>query len=105
MWGKNMGKRVGLSGLAAGLRLWVWAQADGDAGLNQANSMVRDYFDTAINLVYGIGGIVGLVGAIRVYIMWSNGEPHMGRVATAWFGACIFLVVVASVLKSFYGLT
>ena len=105
MWVKRWWKRAGLAGAAAGVRLLVWAQADGDAGINQANSMVRTYYDDAVNLMYAIGGVIGLIGAIRVYSMWSNGEPHMGRVAAAWFSGCIFLVVVATVIKSFYGLT
>jgi hypothetical protein len=31
------------------------------------------------------------------------GDPDTSRVAAAWFGSCIFLVVVATVLKSFFG--
>lgn len=99
------GKKVGLSVAAMGFRLLVWAQtADGNAGLSQADSLVRGYYQTATNLMYAIGGVVAIIGAIRVYTMWSNGEPHMGRVAAAWFSGCIFLVIVATVIKSFFGI-
>ena len=82
----------------------VGQTADGNTGISQANTMVRGYFQTATQLMYAVGGIVGIIGAIRVYLMWSHGDPHTSKVATAWFSACIFLVVVATVIQSFFGL-
>lgn len=76
---------------------------DGNAGINQATSQVKSYFDTGTNLMYAIGAIVGLVGAIKVYKKWNDGEHDTGKVASSWFGSCIFLVIVATVLKSFFG--
>jgi len=35
---------------------------------------------------------------------WNHGDHDTGKVAAAWFGSCVFLVVVATVLKSFFGL-
>jgi len=77
---------------------------DGDAGIRQATTMVRGYFDTGTSLMYAIGAVVGLVGAVKVYQKWNAGEPDTGKVAAAWFGSCIFLVVVATVLRSFFGI-
>ena len=79
--------------------------ADGNQGINQANTMVRGYFQTATQLMYAVGAIVGLIGAVRVYLLWSRGDPHTTNVATAWFSACIFLVLVATVIESFFGVT
>jgi hypothetical protein len=76
---------------------------DGNAGINQATSQVKSYFDTGTNLMYAIGAIVGLVGAVKVFKKWNDGEHDTGKVASSWFGSCIFLVVVATVLKSFFG--
>lgn len=78
--------------------------ADGNAGLTTAYNTVHGYFAGVTNLMYACGGIVGLIGAIRVYLLWSHGDPHTGKVAAAWFSACIFLVVVATVIQSFFGL-
>jgi hypothetical protein len=78
--------------------------ADGNTGINQANTMVRSYFDTGTNLMYAIGAILGLIGAVKVYSKWTHGDHDTGKVAAAWFSACIFLVVVATVIKSFFGL-
>jgi hypothetical protein len=77
---------------------------DGAAGIQEADTMVRSYFDVGINLMYAIGAIVGLIGAVKVYNKWSNGHPDTGQTAAAWFGSCIFLVIVATVLRSFFGL-
>lgn len=76
---------------------------DGQAGIQQATDMISGYFDTGTSLMYAIGAIVGLVGAVKVYQKWNAGEPDTGKVAAAWFGSCIFLVIVATVLKSFFG--
>lgn len=77
---------------------------DGDAGINQANTMIRDYFNTDVNLLYAVGGILGLIGAVKVYQKWSHGDHDTSKVAASWFGSCIFLVVVATLLRSFFGL-
>jgi hypothetical protein len=89
-----------LSGLLANLS--VYAQ-DGNAGINEATNQVRSYFATGTNLMYAIGAVVGLVGAVKVYQKWNGGDPDTGKVAAAWFGSCIFLVIVATVLSSFFG--
>lgn len=77
---------------------------DGSAGITQATTMVKGYFDAGCNLMYAIGAILGIVGAIKVFRKWNEGEPDTNKVAAAWFGSCIFLVVVATVIKSFFGL-
>jgi len=89
-----------LSGLLASLS--AYAQ-DGNAGINEATNQVRSYFATGTNLMYAIGAVVGLVGAVKVYQKWNGGDPDTGKVAAAWFGSCIFLVIVATVLSSFFG--
>jgi len=78
--------------------------ADGKAGITKANEMVRGYFVDGTNLMYAIGAIIGIVGAVKVYQKWSAGDNDVNKVASAWFGSCVFLVVVATVLKSFFGL-
>lgn len=77
---------------------------DGNAGIQQATTQVKGYFDAGCSLMYAIGAVVGIIGAIKVFNKWNAGEPDTNKVAAAWFGSCIFLVVVATVLKSFFGL-
>jgi hypothetical protein len=77
---------------------------DGNSGINQATTQVKSYFDSGCSLMYAIGAVVGIIGAIKVFNKWNAGEPDTNKVAAAWFGSCIFLVIVATVLKSFFGL-
>lgn len=46
--------------------------------------------------------LASLIGAIRVYSKFSSGDPDTGKTAGSWFGACVFLIVAATVLRSFF---
>jgi len=78
------------------------AHADGEAGINKATGEVKGYFNAGEQLMYAVGAILGLIGAVKVYTKWNAGEPDTSKVAASWFGSCIFLVVVATVIKSFF---
>src|ERR1700722_16002951 len=78
--------------------------ADGNAGINQANTLIRSYFTTGTQLMYAISAVIGLAGAIHVYVKMLRGHHDTQQAATAWFSACIFIAVVATVLQFFFGL-
>jgi len=103
---KNTITKAMLAGaLALLLALPLAASAqDGLAGINEANQQVRSYFDAGTDLMYAVGAILGLIGAVKVYQKWNAGDPDTGKVAAAWFGSCVFLVVVATVIQSFFGI-
>ena len=78
------------------------AQGNGSAGINEATQMVTSYFDPATQLIYAIGAVVGLIGGVKVYNKFSSGDPDTSKTAASWFGACIFLIVAATILRSFF---
>lgn len=78
------------------------AAGNGLSGINEATSMVTSYFDPGTKLVYAIGAVVGLIGGVKVYSKWSSGDPDTTKTAASWFGACIFLIVAATILRSFF---
>jgi len=80
----------------------VFAQGDGTAGITEATNMVTSYFDPGTKLIYAIGAVVGLIGGIKVYNKFSSGDPDTSKTAASWFGACIFLIVAATILRSFF---
>ena len=80
----------------------AFAQGNGLSGINQATSMVTSYFDPATKLIYAIGAVVGLIGGVKVYSRFSSGDPDTSKTAASWFGACIFLIVAATILRSFF---
>lgn len=77
---------------------------DGNAGILEANNKVRSYFASGTLLMYAVGAIIGLIGAVKVYQKWNAGDHDTGKVAAAWFGSCVFLVVVVTVIRAFFGI-
>ncbi len=93
---------ISVVAIAMALPEFAFSQ-DGLAGINQANQQVRSYFGAGVNLMYAVGALLGLIGAVKVYQKWNNGDPDTGKVAAAWFGSCVFLVLVATVIQAFFG--
>ena len=87
---------IGVSALASVQSLMAQA-ADGNNGITQANTMIRGYYDTATQLMYAVGAILALIGALRVYQLWGAPHGEAGKAAAGWFGSCVFLVVVSTV--------
>lgn len=48
---------------------------DGNAGINEANTKVRSYFASGTNLMYAVGSVMGLIGAVKVYSKWNSVDP------------------------------
>lgn len=80
----------------------VFAQNNGITGITDATNMVTSYFDPGTKLIYAIGAVVGLIGGVKVYGKFSSGDPDTSKTAASWFGACIFLIVAATILRSFF---
>ena len=77
--------------------------AGGGAGIDNATNAVKGYFSPAVNLMYAVGALLGIIGGVKVYSKWNQGDPDTTKVAAGWFGSCIFLVIVATILKGFFG--
>ena len=53
--------------------------------------MVNGYFEPAVKLIYAIGAVVGLIGAVKVYGKFSSGDPDTAKTCASWMGACVCL--------------
>ncbi|WP_436414963.1 DUF4134 domain-containing protein [Petrimonas sp.] len=96
-------KRIYLSAMTLLVTVFnLLAQGDGKSGITQATQMVTGYFEPATYLIYAIGAVVGLIGGVKVYSKFSAGDPDTSKTAASWFGACIFLIVAATILRSFF---
>ena len=80
----------------------AFPQGNGIAGISEATNMVTSYFDPGTKLIYAIGAVIGLIGGVKVYSKFSSGDPDTSKTAASWFGACIFLIVAATILRSFF---
>lgn len=94
-------KGIGFATTCLLINTFVFAQS-GATGMQAATKEVKEYFAAGTNLMYAIGALVGIVGAIKVYNKWSSGDQDTGKVAASWFGSCIFLIVVTAILKGFF---
>ena len=95
-------KKIMLLLLLTATAIGAYAQGNGIAGINEATKMVTSYFDPGTKLIYAVGAVVGLIGGIKVYNKFSSGDPDTSKAAASWFGACIFLIVAATILRSFF---
>lgn len=93
--------RIALGAIAS-VMITGQAFADGVSGINMANSELKTYVAPVSTLILAIGAIVGLIGGIRVYVLWNSGERDINKELMGWFGSCIFLVLVGTVIKAFF---
>ena len=98
----NNKKKITMLFLLTATAIGAYAQGNGMAGINEATKMVTSYFDPGTKLIYAIGAVVGLIRGIKVYNKFSSGDPDTSKTAASWFGACIFLIVAATILRSFF---
>ena len=95
-------KKIMMLFLLTATAIGAYAQGNGIAGINEATKMVTSYFDPGTKLIYAVGAVVGLIGGIKVYNKFSSGDPDTSKTAASWFGACIFFIVAATILRSFF---
>ncbi|UZR99621.1 DUF4134 domain-containing protein [Chondrinema litorale] len=78
----------------------LWAQ--GATGITTATTELKTYIDPVASLILIIGAVVGLIGGVRVYIKWNSGDQDVQKSIMGWFGSCLFLVLVGTVIKAFF---
>lgn len=76
----------------------------GQQAIDQATADLTGYVDTVGDLILAIGGLVGIVGGVRVYSKWNGGDKDINKDILAWGGSCVFLVLVSVFIKAFFGL-
>ena len=87
-----MKKKIFLSAALLAAVVSAYAQGNGQAGITEATNLITGY----------IGAVCGLIGGVKVYNKFSSGDPDTSKTAASWFGACIFLIVAATILRSFF---
>jgi hypothetical protein len=76
--------------------------ADGASALESLTTDLENYIDPVTKVVYIVAAVVGLVGALRVYTNWQNGKENVMATATGWLGACLFLLVANTVVRTMF---
>lgn len=80
----------------------LFAAATGVSAIDAVTAELTTYVDSIGDLVLIIGAIIGLVGGIRVYMKWNNGDQDVNKAMMGWFGSCIFLIMVGTIINAFF---
>ncbi len=74
----------------------------GATAISNAASDIKDYWDPLKLILKAVGGIVGLIGGLRVYNKWTNGDQDINKEVLAYGGAMVFLIVVPEFVGAFF---
>lgn len=77
---------------------------NGITGINAGITILKTYIAPIINLTMAIGGVVGIIGGIRIYNKWNSGDNDINKELMGWGGSCIFLIIAPLIVKGFFGL-
>jgi len=72
--------------------------------MQQAQQDLTSSFYSALNLALVIAGILGIIGAVRIYHNWQMGRPKITEEVAAWFFAALFMVLMGVFLRAVFGI-
>lgn len=78
--------------------------AQGGAAITSAANTIKTYWNPVKVLINVIGAVVGLIGGLRIYNKWTNGDQDINKEILGWGGACLFLFLVPTFVSAFFGI-
>lgn len=81
----------------------VLAQGDGAVALGTAATKIKAYVTNLKLLIYAVAAIVGLVGGLRIYNKWTNGDQDINKEVVGWGGAAVFVALVPTFVEAIFG--
>lgn len=91
--------------LAAGTYSKLMAQAsiqNANKALNEIASGVSGMFDSAWKVALAAAALVGIAGAIHVYIKWHKGDPNVTSAIAGWIGAIVVIILMGVALQTVF---
>ena len=79
--------------------------AQGETAIVKASTAIKAYWGNLVTLTQVIGGIVGLIGGLRIYNKWTNGDQDINKEILGWGGACLFLILAPVFIGAFFNMT
>lgn len=80
----------------------VFATSTGSTAVTSAANTIQGYWPAITTLSKSIGGVVGVIGGIRIYNKWSNGDQDINKELLGWGGACLFLILAPTFVSAFF---
>lgn len=65
----------------------------------------NSYIPAVQKVIYAIAGVVGLGGAVSIYIKMNNEEQDIKKSIMLLIGSCVFLIAIAQALPAIFGVT
>lgn len=80
----------------------IYAQKDVGGAIANAGSEIAGYVQPVRTVIYGIAGVVSLMGAISIYIKMNNGDQDVKKSLMMVVGGVVALVAMAEALPSIF---
>ena len=55
-----------------------------------------EYYSPIKNILFAIGAIVAIMGAVRIHYLWSNGKRDIDKEVVMWIGGILVLYLTAT---------
>lgn len=81
---------------------FAFAASTGSTAVTTASNTIKGYWPAITTLSKAIGGVVGVIGGIRIYNKWSNGDQDINKELLGWGGACLFLILAPTFIAAFF---
>lgn len=85
-----------------GTASFALASSTGSTAVTSAATTIKGYWPAITTLSKAIGGVVGVIGGIRIYNKWSNGDQDINKELLGWGGACLFLILAPTFISAFF---
>ncbi len=74
----------------------------GSGAIQDAANTISGYVTSIKALIYAIGAVVGIIGGVRIYNKWVNGDQDINKEIVGWGGAAVFLIMVPTFIDAFF---
>ena len=76
-------------------------------GIQEMQQVAQDLdhsFLSAQDASFALAALFGILGALRIYHNWQMGKPQITTAVSAWFFACLFMVLMGAFLGKIFGI-
>lgn len=72
--------------------------------MQQAQQSLSSSFFSATDCSLVLAGLIGIIGAIRIYKNWQMGRERIIEELSDWFFAALFMVLAGAFLRAVFGI-
>ncbi len=61
-----------------------------------------EYFSSIKSILFAIGAIVAIMGAVRIHYLWSNGKKDIDKEVVMWIGGILVLYLAGTFISAVF---